>query len=286
MFIMDIAKYLDKEETAIKYLLKEGIINETKKCCRCKSEMKICYDRRLYRCYKKSCRKQISIFKTSFFSTSKLKINEILWISYLYLHKTPISEIVKTVGVGSEAVCNWTSYVRQLLAENINYEQVQIGGEGIIIEVDETKLGKRKYHRGHKVDGVWVIGGVERTGQKKMFLQEVENRNYETILEIFKIYVLPGSIVYTDGWAPYIRVCKELNLTHKKVNHKYHFKNPEDGTHTNTIEGNNNGLKTLIKPRNRSRKNINDWLYYFIWRRIYSKTIWKSFIDSIKEILY
>jgi hypothetical protein len=32
-----------------------------------------------------------------------------------------------------------------------------------IVEVDESKFGKRKYHRGHRVEGVWVIGGVERT---------------------------------------------------------------------------------------------------------------------------
>jgi hypothetical protein len=30
--------------------------------------------------------------------------------------------------------------------------------EGIIVEVDETKLGKRKYYRGHRVVKVWVIG--------------------------------------------------------------------------------------------------------------------------------
>jgi IS1 family transposase len=77
---------------------------------------------------------------------------------------------------------------------------------------------------------------------------------------------LPVSIIHTDGWAPYIRVCSELNLVHNTVNLKYHFKNPEDETHTNTIEGNNNGLKHLVKPRNHVKKNINGWLYYFFLR--------------------
>ena len=37
---------------------------------------------------------------------------------------------------------------------------MQIGGIVIVVEIDESKFGKRKYHRGHKVDGVWVVGMV------------------------------------------------------------------------------------------------------------------------------
>jgi IS1 family transposase len=168
----------------------------------------------------------------------------------------------------------------------INYSDVQIGGVNIIVEVDETKLGKRKYNRGHRVEGVWVIGGVERTMAKKIFFQEVQDRSYETIKRIFQLYIKPGSIIHTDGWAPYVKVCEELGFEHHVVNHKYNFKDPITGTHTNTIEGNNNGLKTLIKPRNRVEENINDWLFYFLWRRVYKGKFWCAFIDSLKEISY
>ncbi|KCZ78131.1 hypothetical protein H311_00846, partial [Anncaliia algerae PRA109] len=44
-----------------------------------------------------------------------------------------------------------------------------IGGSNIIVEVEETTLGKRKFNRAGLVDGVWVIGGIERTPDKKMF---------------------------------------------------------------------------------------------------------------------
>ena len=38
-------------------------------------------------------------------------------------------------------------------------------GTGVVtvVEVDETKLGKRKYNKGHKVDGVWILAGIEHT---------------------------------------------------------------------------------------------------------------------------
>ena len=38
----------------------------------------------------------------------------------------------------------------------VETEDTSIVGENIIVEVDESKLGKRKYNRGHKIEGVWV----------------------------------------------------------------------------------------------------------------------------------
>ena len=36
-----------------------------------------------------------------------------------------------------------------------------IGGNGIEVEIDESKFGKRKYYRGHRVEDQWVFGGRE-----------------------------------------------------------------------------------------------------------------------------
>lgn len=52
----------------------------------------------------------------------------------------------------------------------------QIGGENIVVEIDKSKFTKRKYNRGHKVSGGWVlkiIGGREilrRTTAKCLWL--------------------------------------------------------------------------------------------------------------------
>jgi len=37
-----------------------------------------------------------------------------------------------------------------------------LGGADKVVEVDETKIGRRKYHRGKFVEGQWVFGLVER----------------------------------------------------------------------------------------------------------------------------
>jgi hypothetical protein len=46
---------------------------------------------------------------------------------------------------------------------------------GVIIEINESKFRKHKYQRGHCVECFWVLGGVERTEQRKVFAQTVPN---------------------------------------------------------------------------------------------------------------
>jgi hypothetical protein len=40
------------------------------------------------------------------------------------------------------------------ISRYLNFENVQIGGPNITIKIDEPKLGKRKYQRGHRIDGI------------------------------------------------------------------------------------------------------------------------------------
>ena len=133
---------------------------------------------------------------------------------------------------------------------------------------------------------MWVVAGVERTPEKKLFCVEVENRNSDTLTNILSTYVLPGSIFFTDCWAAYNSACENVEMEHFTVNHSENFVNPLDGTHTNTIKGSNNALKIVIKPQHRVKKNINEHLWYFIWRRQNKKDLWGGFLKALKELVY
>ena len=119
----------------------------------------------------------------------------------------------------------------------------KIGGKNVVVEIDETKLGKRKYNRGHQVEEVCCICGIERSAGKRCFVIPVENRNSETIYQILKNNVEEGSIIYTDCWKAYNKPCEDLNFTHHTVNHSKFFKDPNTGLHTNTVEGSTMHLK-------------------------------------------
>jgi hypothetical protein len=42
--------------------------------------------------------------------------------------------------------------------------QAKKGGNGMVVEIDESKLDKRKYNRGHRFIGVWILGMIDKTG--------------------------------------------------------------------------------------------------------------------------
>jgi len=62
-------------------------------------------------------------------------------------------------------VNNWIVYLTLIL---INRRLIKIGGEGKVVQIDESLFGKRKYHRGHHVEGQWVFGGIEEDSRKRL----------------------------------------------------------------------------------------------------------------------
>src|SRR5215468_10364451 len=81
----------------------------------------------------------------------------------------------------TDTIATHRGYFGQLVSSHLEDAQEQIGGPGVIVEVDESKFGKRKYHRGHPVDGAWVFGGIERTEAKRRFAVVVPDRTAETL---------------------------------------------------------------------------------------------------------
>ena len=163
-----------------------------------------------------------------------------------------------------------------------NHKQL-IGGPGIIVEIDESKFGKRKYHRGHRVDGAWVFGGIERTPEKRVFAQIVEDRTEATLLRVIEENIHPESIIHSDLWKRYQNISNYLDMQHETVNHSQHFKDPETGVLTNTIEGIWNGFKIAIPSRNRSKDNLDQRLLAKIWRRVNNDNLWNMFLTCLRE---
>lgn len=57
----------------------------------------------------------------------------------------------------------------------------KLGGPGRIVEIDEAKIGRRKYNRGRVIRGKWIFEKYERE-TKKIFIVPVEDRTEETLL--------------------------------------------------------------------------------------------------------
>ena len=183
-------------------------------------------------------------------------------------------------------VTAFTGYFRQLVGESLDIEDTVIGGEGIVVEIDECKLGKRKFNRGHRVEGLWILGGVERTDARKMFLLEVPDRSADTLLPIIVSHVRPGSVIMTDMWRSYSVLGGGTYATHLTVNHSKEFINNDNGCCTNTIEGTWNGVKLSIQPRQRTRDIAPGCFQEFIWRRKNKADLWEGFLNALRGVTY
>ncbi|KAF0691177.1 DDE Tnp IS1595 domain-containing protein, partial [Aphis craccivora] len=184
---------------------------------------------------KMKCDFQQSIRKFTFFSKSHLSVYQIVMFAYLWTEQVSLEFIRKQTDIARQTSVDWASFHREIVFDGMIIRHKKIGGEGKVVEIDESKFGKRKYHRGHRVEGQWVFGGVEReTG--RCFLVPVECRDKDTLLAAITDWILPGTTIISDCWKSY-DCLKDNGYQHLTVNHSIQFKNPETGAHTNNVEG-------------------------------------------------
>ena len=70
------------------------------------------------------------------------------------------------------------------------------------------------------------------------------------------------------------------------VNHTLHFRDPQTGVHTNTIEGSWNGVKRSCPVRCRGENDVEKDLFEFIWRRRQRINHWIGFINGLRKVHY
>lgn len=209
-----------------------------------------------------------------------------MFLAHLWLNRVSSSSARSITGFNQKTITRFYKHFRRLVASTLDIDATVIGGPGIVIELDETKLGKRKYHRGHRVDGVWVVVGVERTPERRVFMVPVADRSAETLTQIVLAHVAAGSIVHTDGWRGYAALQANTDLEHRVVNHSVSFVDSQTGVHTNTVEGTNFALKRHVPIRCRIRDEIEGHLFEFVWRREHENSLWNSFIVALREVHY
>ena len=251
-----------------------------KRCPICKSEA-VGYNKSnplLMRCKWRACGKRFSFGECSPFFKSHIPLTMILKILRMWLVKVELRSIAELLEISRQCVSSVVKKMKTQLVKSYYSNIERIGGPGIIVEIDESKFGKVKYHRGHRVEGVWVFGMVERTPQRRIIFVPVENRKRETLIELLVKYVHPESTIHSDCWKAYNELSEYFN-THYTVNHSNNFVDPETNTHTNTIEGNWAGVKQQTAVSYRTKRFVELHLIRYILKRNYGKDLaFKIFI--------
>ncbi|XP_072750620.1 uncharacterized protein [Anoplolepis gracilipes] len=109
----------------------------------------------------------------------------------------------------------------------------KLGGPGRIVEIDEAKIGYRKYNRGRLLKGQWIFGEYEPNSKKVII--PVEDRMEKTLLACIKEWIMPRTTIMSDCWKSYNCLDNE-DFQHLTVNHSYNFVDSQTGAHTQNIE--------------------------------------------------
>lgn len=254
-------KLLNTEIDNLISILNENII---KTCQKCGSMLKTSKKVELLGiCSWKACKAKKYAFKHPIFKSKKISCINILKIIELWLLEISNKQICYLMDVNKSTVRKILKNVGEIAIPKYKQSFKKLGGDNIVVEVDESKFGKRKYNRGHHVEGVWVFGVVERTEERRIFLTSVQNRKSNTLIQVLKDTVEKKSIIYSDCWRGYKNI-KEYFYKHCEVNHSKYFVDPISKVNTNTIEGNWCAVKKNIPNRARTFKNIDLYLLKFM----------------------
>jgi len=201
----------------------------------------------LYQC--NACRKQFSVTVKTVFERSKIPLNK--WLAATYLmtsSKKGVSahQIHRTLGVTYKTAWFMMHRIREAMKED-NDTSGPLGGEGKIVEADETYYGQVDNPRKTRTDGTpykgskrgrgpankrAIVSLVERGGSVRSF--HVKGATKESVRDVLVRNASRKSALHTDESRLYTIVGGEYT-SHDTVNHAS-GEYVRGVVHTNTIE--------------------------------------------------
>jgi transposase-like protein len=147
------------QDDIIDWCMQKHLLVNHHACNHCKFPMSLinndhCPDKKFWRC--KRCKKELSIRKDSLFFGSHIKISIVLELLYWWCSKMSVTQAAKECDCNKETAVEYYKIFRSICVE-MSMGGPRIGGPGTIVEINEMKLGKRKFHRGKRVEGQWCL---------------------------------------------------------------------------------------------------------------------------------
>ena len=170
-----------------------------------------------------------------------------LWFYAIFLfttskHGVSGKELQRQLGVTYKTAWRMARLIREHMAA-ID-DETPIGGEGKIVEVDETFVGGVTKGMDWRKRKTVVMGMIERGGDA--ILKVVPDQTRGSLKPVVLNNVLPGTEIHTDELRAYNKTFHPAEYTHKTVNHgEGEYATPE-GIGTNQIESFFNHLKKSI----------------------------------------
>lgn len=143
-----------------------------------------------------------------------------LWFYAIFLfttskHGVSAKELQRQLGVTYKTAWRMAALIRDHMAA-IDGE-APLGGEGKVVEVDETFVGGKAKGMDWRKSKTVVMGMIERDGQA--MLKVVPDQRHASLIPVIKGNVKHGSEIHTDELRTYQKKFNPAEYTHKTVNH-------------------------------------------------------------------
>jgi len=272
MNLLNVTRTFTTEDQALDYLIKqrwpEGV-----RCLACDHDKvyqiatrgktgKPC---RLFECA--DCKLHFSATTGTLFHDSHLPLHK--WFMAMALMseaKKGISanQVARHIGVQYKTAWYLCHRIRKAMEE---LNTAPLGGQGQIVEIDETYLGGKKLRKGVKVGKdakIAVLGIAERSG--RVHLQRISNAKAESIRPILAAKLSPNaSQIITDSATAYTAILPAEK--HTEVSHKDELREFGELS-TKTIEGAFSLFKRGVigSYHHLSQDHLDSYLQEFCWR--------------------
>ncbi len=276
-----------------------GLLPQSKQCSKCRRNMTIVTqesdtsETMSFRC--SNCRKKVSLYDGTVFSDARIPIGQILMILYCFAHKFSYEDTIhearfSTNELSDHTISRWFQVGREAA---INYvedtnEEGKMGGEGSVIEIDESMVGKRKFNKGRWVNGTWLIGFTDiHTGELRILECPDNKRDSITLLPLIRHHIKRGTTIITDCWGGYNEL-EQFGYNHLTVNHSdpdNPFINQKTGANTQTIESAWRAMKRRICRGGVSKEELPAHLCEYLWHRYTKKKKLDAFVHLIKLLI-
>ncbi len=276
MNLLSVTKTFRTEDEALDYLVGQRWPNGVK-CLACGHDKVYRIDTigktkkpaRLFECA--DCKLHFSATTGTLFHDSHLPLTK--WFMAMALMseaKKGISalQVGRHIGVPYKTAWHLCHRIRKAMSE---LETAPLGGQGQVVEIDETYLGGKKLRKGVKAAKdakISILGIAERNG--RVHMQRISNAKAATLKPILQAKVSPNaSQVVTDGHPTYGWVVPSIVpvAQHKVINHKSEL--DEFGElSAKTVEGAFSLFKRGVigSYHHLSQDHLDSYLSEFCWR--------------------
>ncbi|MCZ0811103.1 IS1595 family transposase [Roseovarius sp. EGI FJ00037] len=213
-----------------------------------------------------------------------------LWFYAIFLfttskHGVSGKELQRQLGVTYKTAWRMARLIRDHMAAVDG--DTPIGGEGKVVEIDETFVGGVTTGRDWRERKTVVMGMIERGGDA--MLKIVPDQRRGSLLPVIRANVAPGTEIHTDELRAYNKAIPVGSYSHKTVNHQKGEYATPCGTSTNQIESFFNHLKKSIAGTHTSvsQKYLEAYVKEFEYRfnrRMRPETMLSELLSRFPEL--